>query len=1673
MPQQNMQELAHALFQYIKEVCQLTQKEIFDVDKQPAWVLLSQLDDPACVKLYSRDTVDDETVHNDGKLFSFRKPEFTVCPAPDASLLRWLQPDWENYRKQPEYKESILPPQEEATESESEVPEEVEEKDAGQLAPQPEFFKDDPARIALYKSWLETRNAWVEREKHTERLRDTFTDLYTMNHEYSQQPDALEIVIGNGLLTDKENKEIHHPLFFKRVQFTLDAVNNTLELYDTDEPPQMYLSMFSDMEGVNVDIVRPLEQKAIEQNIHPLDHHECGDFLRSVTHLLYASNCYLNENEQTAHGDERIVVRWEPYIILRKKPNGIIKALETILTDVDQGAPIPPTVGDILGGTEKGKKENTEEAENDAVSDEFEAHDLPLEDEEILLPKPANREQMEIVRKIEHSSTVLVQGPPGTGKTHTIANLLGHFLAQGKTVLVTSQTSKALMVLKDKVPKELQPLCVAAMGDNQADMQRSIDSIIEHTTTCSYASQRRAAEQLKASRHQTLTELTEARKLVYAIRHKEFEPIVYEGESWSTAKAAAYVAQRESLMTLIPAPVKKGASFPIAPDELQWLYASNEQLTTQEEHELAAGLPSESELMSAAQFAEGLELQQNLNLQLQNINAGGKVHLVWKPNRYAVVDQLTDQNYAQKGDAAAENALRDALTVYTENAISAWAVFAMADGAEDGLARKRWEQLISLIDETYTKAQPVLEGQLTKPVKILAGTYETLTAPFSELLTDAQKHGQVKKGLFMAKEKKNALDAVTIADKTPTTLDDMQRVTAFFEVQSLRERLGLLWDSLIATHGTRRFADLGNEPERICHQQLKAIEFWVNWYRKGRTDLCNLASKAGLGDALTQPVHSLAMMTDEKAAAALRHITNLMRPAVYLLHLVNALYSFTHSRENTLELLKNCSDSVICADLQVAIEAESAEQYEAALNQLSAIQEKEEVQRKRTLLLDKISECAPAWANSIRNRTGEHGNASVPENIIEAWKVHQLSMLVDEIINTPLRDAEKRVTDLTAKFRKETEKLASAQAWLHLQYRIDRNPQMRQILNGWKMTVTKIGKGTGKNAPALREEARKLMIQCQAAVPAWIMPVSNVMNSVDPAETKYDIVIVDEASQSDITAAAILYMGKKIIVVGDNEQVSPMAVGIDDSKIQSLMTMFIKGKIPNAHLWDAKMSLYDIAELNYRPLMLREHFRCVPDIIGYCNMLSYEGKIKPLREAGSSPFKTAMVSYRVNGTRRGRGKINEEEAAAVVALIQACLEQPEYANKSFGVISLLGDDQTKLIERKLYDAIPIAEYERHHILCGNASNFQGDERDVIFLSMVDSNNGTGPLSMASGEGQGSNGKAMKQRYNVAVSRAKDQLWVVHSLDYTADLKPGDMRRRLLEYVTNLGTVAAKASEIEEASDSPFEAAVAKALVGKGYHIVQQWQVGAYYIDMIAICGKKRIAIECDGERWHSGDKIREDMERQAILERLGWRFIRIRGSEYYRNPAQTIDRVVSELIAAGIQPEASDMAGGSREKDALLEKVKMRAGQLLCEDDSEIMHEDAAPQVEIELQPQQEPPVQAEQPSERQAEQITMPFELVDLPPIKEKEPEKPKESREEQLAMPLPEDDLLAALTERGFRYLDNRKSSGLLWVYYDSGKVGQLIELRNKFGFQSKLEKRGAKATGNQTAWCITWKK
>src|SRR5438034_10398061 len=79
----------------------------------------------------------------------------------------------------------------------------------------------------------------------------------------------------------------------------------------------------------------------------------------------------------------------------------------------------------------------------------------------VLLIMPATHKQLRSARQLEEHGGVLVQGPPGTGKTHTIGNLIGHLLAQGKSVLVTSHTTKALRMVRHHIVPELRPLCVS------------------------------------------------------------------------------------------------------------------------------------------------------------------------------------------------------------------------------------------------------------------------------------------------------------------------------------------------------------------------------------------------------------------------------------------------------------------------------------------------------------------------------------------------------------------------------------------------------------------------------------------------------------------------------------------------------------------------------------------------------------------------------------------------------------------------------------------------------------------------------------------------------------------------------------------------------------------------------------------------------------------------------------------------------------------------------------------------------------------------------------------------------------------------------------------------------------------------------------------------------------
>ena len=219
----------------------------------------------------------------------------------------------------------------------------------------------------------------------------------------------------------------------------------------------------------------------------------------------------------------------------------------------------------------------------------------------------------------------------------------------------------------------------------------------------------------------------------------------------------------------------------------------------------------------------------------------------------------------------------------------------------------------------------------------------------------------------------------------------------------------------------------------------------------------------------------------------------------------------------------------------------------------------------------------------------------------------------------------------------------------------------------------------------------------------------------------------------------------------------------------------------------------------------------------------------------------------------------------------------------------------------LHQEIDGVEIANRRIQAGIPGEFQGDERDIIFLSLVDGPPREG-LLRAVREGAF---ELIKKRYNVAASRARDQLWVVHSFDPEHHLAPDDIRFRLLQHVRNpLAYLRANAREVGR-TESPFEREVLQRLTDAGFRVRSQWPVGYYRIDLVVEGAGLRLAIECDGDRYHPIENLAEDMDRQAVLERLGWRFVRIRGSAFYRDAELAMRPVFDRLRELGIPPEAN------------------------------------------------------------------------------------------------------------------------------------------------------------------------
>ena len=563
----------------------------------------------------------------------------------------------------------------------------------------------------------------------------------------------------------------------------------------------------------------------------------------------------------------------------------------------------------------------------------------------------------------------------------------------------------------------------------------------------------------------------------------------------------------------------------------------------------------------------------------------------------------------------------------------------------------------------------------------------------------------------------------------------------------------------------------------------------------------------------------------------------------------------------------------------------------------------DEVRRVRGLTSDvarlddltrRLDEVTPAWSTRIGVSRGDEAVAGPAGPALQAWEWRQADTWLSVI--TDADDPAVLQRQLEGKLRAAataTADLASESAWLALAERL--TDRERRALTAWAQALRKVGKGTGKYAHHWRAIAQQQMEQAQAAVPVWIMPTYRVVESFDPATAMFDVVIVDESSQCDLFGLAALGIARKAVVVGDDKQISPQAIGTDESAVHELIRQHIPD-LPQAELLDIKTSLYDLSKMRFPGvIMLREHFRCLPEIIEFSNQLSYGGKILPLREQPADPAWPSVIDIHIpDGYRELGTDTNPPEADYIVGKIAELCADQRYDGKTFGVISLLGDGQAQLIQGKLIERLGEQEVERRRIRCGNAYHFQGDERHVMFISLV----------VAAGEGRriGAMTKdADRQRINVAASRAKDQMWCIRSIS-PDELHTDDVRGRFIRYCQNPSRIDDATGQEEDRFDSDFERDVYRQLIARGYQVEVQHRVGRFRIDLVVESRRGRLAVELDGDAYHGPDRWEADRNRQAILERLGWTFHRIRGSAFYRDPDTALTSLWDRLESLGIRP---------------------------------------------------------------------------------------------------------------------------------------------------------------------------
>lgn len=398
-------------------------------------------------------------------------------------------------------------------------------------------------------------------------------------------------------------------------------------------------------------------------------------------------------------------------------------------------------------------------------------------------------------------------------------------------------------------------------------------------------------------------------------------------------------------------------------------------------------------------------------------------------------------------------------------------------------------------------------------------------------------------GRFASKILKQAqplFDAVRVDGLPPTNPAQLDAVVTWVEACRVMVAIDRAW------------------PENVHIPPEDTLQERLEWHR---TELDQLRRVLGLAAELEGEEQRLAQLhlppPDWNDLNAVRTYATLVDAVTAEEALSAATHPLTHL-QNSLDAAARWADAAPCAEhLRGAVERRDHDEYAAAYARLTRLWQVCGLASRRDGFGQRLARRAPGLFRAIASNPADTVWSTRLERFDEPWAWAATRSWIRDQEGKDLNALQARIARIEDRIHREVERLAARRAWDHAASPARLGGMARADLTQYAQLVQRGGKLTGKYAAHRRTEIRSAMDRCRPSVPVWIMPLYRIAEQLRIQPDMFDVVIIDEASQAGVEAAFLQYLAPKIVVIGDDKQVSPAAVGVDQQRLRDLAGQYI------------------------------------------------------------------------------------------------------------------------------------------------------------------------------------------------------------------------------------------------------------------------------------------------------------------------------------------------------------------------------------------------------------------------------------------------------------------------------------------------------------------------------------